>query len=297
VAEPGSGAPDVDAPDADEPSRRTPERFSSARPGLLEYVATTSLDPDYAHVAAERRRSPTPTDRRPRRPGLAALAVLAVFGILVTTAAVQTSRTADESASSRESLVEQVKARRAALSERRNTIRGLQRDIAERRASDLAETEQGRVLRERLGRLGLATGSIAARGPGVRVRVDDVPGATDAAQMVQAGDVQKLVNGLWQVGAEAISINGQRLTAISPIRDAGSAITVNFVSLRRPYTISAIGNSQTMAADLVGTAGGQQWANLQSIGLLFDVTTEDDMLLPAAKPVSLRSAHDAGRRR
>jgi uncharacterized protein YlxW (UPF0749 family) len=109
--------------------------------------------------------------------------------------------------------------------------------------------------------------------------------------------MQKLVNGLWEVGAEAISINGQRLTAVSPIRDAGSAITVNFVSLRRPYTISAIGNSKTMAADLVSTAGGQQWVNLQSIGLLFDVTNEDSMLLPAAKPVSLRSAHEPGRRR
>jgi hypothetical protein len=37
--------------------------------------------------------------------------------------------------------------------------------------------------------------------------------------------------------------------------------------------------------------------NLQSIGLLFDVTNEDSMLLPAAKPVSLRSAREPGRRR
>jgi uncharacterized protein YlxW (UPF0749 family) len=282
----------------DEPSRRPVDPSPPARLGLLDYVATTSLDEDYAHVAERRRVAEESGDeRRPGRPGMAALVVLAVFGVLVATAAVQTSRNADESASSRESLVEQVKARRAALTDRRTTIRELQADIAARRASDLAATEQGRELRDRLSRLGLATGSVAARGPGVRVRVDDAPGATDPAKMVQAGDVQKLVNGLWQVGAEAISVNGQRLTAVSPIRDAGSAITVNFVSLRRPYTISAIGDPDTMAADLVDTAGGQQWVNLQSIGLLFDVTNEDSMLLPAAKPVSLRSAREPGRRR
>ena len=40
-------------------------------------------------------------------------------------------------------------------------------------------------------------------------------------------DLQKLVNGLWAAGAEAISINGQRLTNLSAIREAGEAITVN----------------------------------------------------------------------
>ena len=109
---------------------------------------------------------------------------------------------------------------------------------------------------------------------------------------MQAPDLQKLVNGLWQVGAEAISINGQRLTAVSPIRDAGSAITVNYRSLRRPYTLSVIGDRQSMEARLLDTAGGQAWRTLQSIGLQFDTETEDTMVLPAAKAVTLRSARE-----
>jgi uncharacterized protein YlxW (UPF0749 family) len=253
------------------------------------------MDEDYAHVSERRRSAQEPPGGR--RPGPAALVVLAVFGILVATAAVQTSRNADESARSHESLVKQVQAHRAALTERRRTLRALQQDIAAQRAGDLAATEQGRRLQARLTRLALATGTIAARGPGIKVVVDDAPGAKSAAEMVQAGDLQKLVNGLWEVGAEAISVNGQRLTAVSPIRDAGSAVTVNFVSLRRPYTVSVIGNPRTMGAALVDTAGGQQWVNLQSIGLTFDITIEDSMVLPAAKPVSLRSAREPGRRR
>ena len=263
--------------------------------GLLDYVSATSMDEDYAHVREQRSSAAGP--QRSSRPGLAALAVLAVFGVLVATAAVQTSRNADESASSRESLVEQARSRRAALEQRQETISALRRDIAVRRAGRLSATERGRDLQARLSRLGVTTGIAATRGPGVRVVVDDARGTKDPRQMVQAPDLQKLVNGLWQVGAEAISINGQRLTAVSPIRDAGSAVTVNFRSLRRPYTLSAIGNPRTMAARLLDTKGGQVWVTLQSIGLQFEIDTEEAMLLPAARPVSLRSAREREGRR
>ena len=103
----------------------------------------------------------------------------------------------------------------------------------------------------------MLSGARAARGPGIQIVVDDAPDATSFKQQVQAPDLQKLVNGLWQVGAEAIAINGQRLTSLSSIRDAGSAITVNYVSLRHPYTVSAIGDPKTMGARVLDTAGGQ----------------------------------------
>jgi uncharacterized protein YlxW (UPF0749 family) len=140
------------------------------------------------------------------------------------------------------------------------------------------------------------SGAQAAKGPGIQVVVDDAPHATSFKQQVQAPDLQKLVNGLWQVGAEAIAINGQRLSSLSSIRDAGSAITVNYVSLRRPYTIRAIGDPKTMGARVLDTAGGQALLTLQStFGLQFDVNTKDNMLLPAANRVSLRTAHEAPR--
>ena len=68
-------------------------------------------------------------------------------------------------------------------------------------------------------------------------------------------------------------------------------MTVNYTSLRAPYTISAIGNPKTMGAALLDTAGGQAWVTLQStFGLQFAVDTKDSMLLPAAKRVTLRVA-------
>jgi uncharacterized protein YlxW (UPF0749 family) len=262
--------------------------------GLLNYITATSLDEDYAHVSKQRRESGDAA--RSRRPGKVGTAVLAVFGVLVATAAVQTARNSAESASSRASLVSQVKARTDVLDRQRATVQDLRREITTLRNSDLAATTEGRSLLSRLDRLGVLTGAAAARGPGVRVVVDDAPDAKSPKFMVQAPDLQKLANGLWTVGAEAIAVNGQRLTSLSAIRDAGSAITVNYVSLRGPYVVSAIGNPKRMGADLLDTSGGQTWATLQSFGLEFDVNTEDNMLLPAAKRVTLRYAHEPERR-
>ena len=84
--------------------------------------------------------------------------------------------------------------------------------------------------------------------------VDDAPDTTDDKQRVLDLDLQKLVNGLWQVGAEAISINGQRLTSLSAIRDAGSSITVNFVvPARALHRARPIGDQQRRWAHACST--------------------------------------------
>jgi uncharacterized protein YlxW (UPF0749 family) len=282
--------------DQQEPTqvRQAPDPRPRVVPGLLDHLTSTSLDEDYAHVAQRRSASGSP---RPARPGGTALAVLAAFGLLVATAAVQTSRDADVSATSRQSLVAQADARKAELGDRRAQVRSLQGEIAALEASGLEATTAGRAAQDRLSRLALLTGSAATEGPGIKVVVDDAPGAPSFRQQVQAPDLQKLVNALWVVGAEAVAINGQRLTSLTSIRDAAGAITVNFVSLRRPYTVEAIGDPATLGSRLLDTAGGQTWLALHStFGLGFDVDTADDLVLPAARRLDLRSASRAGGR-
>jgi len=277
------------------PSRPMPEPPPAAVMGLLNYLTATSLDEDYAHVSKQRAAAGV----RPKKsPGTVGLVVLAVFGVLVATAAVQTSRNADESASSRASLVKQVNDRKAELRAKRARAAGLTAEVAALEDSNLDATTQGRAVRSRLDRLGVIGGGVPVKGPGIRVVVDDAPGATQDKQQVLDQDLQKLVNSLWLVGAEAISINGQRVTNLTAIREGGSAITVNFVSMRRPYTVSAIGNKNQMAAKLLDTEGGRTWLTLRaSFGLKFDVTSEDSMTLPAARPFSLRYARQPERLR
>ena len=308
------GAPAVAEPHAREPHaikavapgtsqktqpRRPPRPVNDPPPqavmGLLNYLTATSLDEDYAHVSQQRATLGAPARRSP---GTIGLVVLAVFGVLVATAAVQTSRNADESASSRQSLVDQVNRRKAELNDKRAQATSLTRSVEALQNSNLDATNQGRAVRSRLDRLGMVTGSVPAKGPGVRVVVDDAPNATTDKQQVLDQDLQKLVNALWLVGAEAIAINGQRVTNLTAIREGGSAITVNFVSMKRPYTVSAIGNKNQMGARLLDTEGGRTWLTLRaSFGLKFDVTSEDSMTLPAADSFALRYARQPERLR
>lgn len=270
----------------DEPGNDVPPRVFMP---LLDYINAHAMDEDYAHVAER-----AGTERRPAqiRPGLAALVVMGLFGLLVTTAGVQTARNAGEESGSRASLVTQVKARSAQVDARRARVTNLRQEIDALQTRYLETTGQGRVLSSRLDRLGVATGAIPVAGPGVKVVVDDAPGATGPVEQVLDEDLQKLVNGLWVSGAEAISINGQRLTNLSAIRTAGQAITVNFVSLRRPYTVLAIGDPDTMPARFVETEHGQDWLDLHTVNRLqFTMTSEESLRLPAAPSRRLTVRH------
>ena len=103
-------------------------------------------------------------------------------------------------------------------------------------------------LQTRLAALTLASGAEQVTGPGITVVLDNAPGSdgtsadgnprTDADKdegTVFSKDLQIVVNGLWEAGAEAIAVNGQRLTSRSAIRFAGEAILVNYRPLARPY--------------------------------------------------------------
>ena len=104
---------------------------------------------------------------------------------------------------------------------------------------------------------------LRSTGPGVLVVVDDSPSAAaDARDRVLDLDLQVLANGLWEAGAEAVAINGHRLSSLTAIRSAGDAITVDYRSLTRPYRVEAIGDPRTLQAYLLSLLlgrGGTTW--------------------------------------
>jgi uncharacterized protein YlxW (UPF0749 family) len=270
-----------------------PEPPPQAVMGLLNYITATSLDEDYA--VASRRQGP---EDRPTqgKPSVFALLVLALFGVLVTTAAVQTARSAADTANSHSSLVAQINDRKRELASLRSQMAHLRGHVKGLQTQNLQATAEGRALQARLEQLGAATGSLPVQGPGVRIVVDDAPGG-GAGQQVLDKDLQKLVNGLWQVGAEAISINGQRISNLTAIRRASQGITVNYRHINRPYVVSAIGPEQ-VGVRFLDTTGGQTWLALKSaVNLRFDINSEGSMKLPAASRLTLRHARAQEKRR
>jgi len=104
-------------------------------------------------------------------------------------------------------------------------------------------------------------------------------------------DLQKAANGLWLAGAEAVAINGQRLTAVSAIRNSGVVVNVNSVPIAAPYVVTAIGDSRSLLARFQETASGSALINVaQALGFAYLQETMTSVKLPAARRRTLLSA-------
>ena len=252
--------------------------------GLLNYITAHSLDEDYAHVHQLRELR----GEEPRKPGRAAWVVFAAFGLLVGTAGVQTARTAGVAESSHESLVNQVNAGDKALEEARRRLTKVRAEalVAERANREANQDRAAEQLRVR--RMGVVTGAVAVRGEGVRATVNDAPDAVEDENFVLDRDLRDIANGLWQAGAEAISINGQRLTTTSAIRFAGDSILVNNKDVHPPYVVLAVGNRDELPARFVESTTGTFFLNNKArYGLRFEMVPLESVTIPAVDPTRL----------
>lgn len=255
---------------------------------LLTLITQESLDQDYQHIAERRAvEGEPPPSRRPR---LVATVVVGVFGLLVSIAAVQTSEQADVTSASRESLIEQITGQRARLVDLQEQIVDL-RETNVAMETDLDKVDAAATAAElRRDRLAAQTGFGAVTGPGVEITVDDSPDG----EAVRDEDLALLVDGLWNAGAEAISINGKRLTARSALRNSGVAINLNGPPpLSPPYVVSAIGDTNTLQANLLDSESGVSFTSVaESFGFPVTMQNVSDLSLPAApaRLARLRSA-------
>ena len=122
---------------------------------------------------------------------------------------------------------------------------------------------------------GLAT----VRGEGVVITLKD---STDTELSPEAGlvhdtDLTAIVTELKAAGAEAISINGQRVIATTAIRCVGPTIQVNSVKVASPFYIKAIGNSKYLESALNLRNGVVD--NLKSYGIQVDIVTDDKITI------------------
>lgn len=275
-----------------------PARRRDASMTLLTSMLERPLDPGYAAAAEQRRAAGLPASSGTRRPIL--LVWLLIIGLVI---GVSTAALRDRDgtrAQARAELIQQIEDRQADVDSRDKRALELQREIDRATARldpDLVGTQQAE-----LDALRVASGLVAVDGPGLRITLDDAPGGDTSADgnprtsvsnegRVQSKDMQLITNGLWDAGAEAISINGQRLTSRTAIRFAGEAILVNFRPLTRPYTIEAIGDSADMQTRFAEGAAGSYLTGLSSnYGIQTSLTTQEELRLPSAVNVSTREA-------
>lgn len=254
---------------------------------LLALVTSEAVDEDYVHAARRRAAAGAAPPAPPRTRLRGAVVVTALFGLLIALAAVQTSRNADVQQASRDALIERIDERHRETDSLADRIKTLQRQTGDLQSSNARVRGQLAEAAVSLRALQISTGFLPVHGSGLRITVADNPdGSADGR--VRATDLRLLVNGLWQAGADAIAINGRRLTNISAIINSNISIAVNRSPLTPPYVVSAIGDAG-MANRLQSSTTGQQFQSLtDEFGFQVDRQNESELVLPSAPDTQLR---------
>jgi len=268
------------------PQRR---QRADASMSLLVDLSTDALDPGYAAAAARKRAAGV--DDRPRWALVGATVAAATLVIVV--AAVQTRASAPAAAKSRSALIAAVDRQSATVDRLERSIATLSAEQAKLRDASLASTGAGAALARRIAAAELALGNLAVVGPGLRVTLAD-GSAASGNNRVSDRQLQDVVNALWTAGAEAIAVNGQRLTAQSAIRQAGDAVLVDFRPQVSPYVVTAIGPAVDMETRFgASRTAARMRGTSQLYGLRFDYARASRLTLPAAPDATLRFARPA----
>jgi uncharacterized protein YlxW (UPF0749 family) len=267
---------------------------------LLTNVMDHSLDDGYAEAAARKQAEGAGGLPKTLRAKLGLAAGLVLAALVVTVGAAQARVAAPVVAKEREELIDRIDRETAVADDLEESVDKLRDEVSTRQREALKSSSGS----DRAELVGILSGATEVHGPGVKLVVNDAKEATSGGNgdpretsgfsdtgRVRDRDMQRVVNGLWESGAEAISINGQRLTALSAIRAAGDAILVDNKPLVPPYTVLAVGDGKGLSARFQDSADGLYLHALQeSYGIRTGIAVEDDLRLPAAPSVIVRTA-------
>jgi uncharacterized protein YlxW (UPF0749 family) len=180
----------------------------------------------------------------------------------------------------------------AALIERqRQTTTDLQRQVEqlrsqidELRSHGAGQQAGSAALEQTLQNVSLSAGLVGLRGPGLKVTLDDSrlersPSGNVNDLVIHSQDVQAVVNALWRSGAEAVSINGQRLVGTSAVLCVGNTLLLNGSVQSPPYEMTALGADRDIfeTDELVR----RLHSDATTFGLRFSVTEDDKLRVPA----------------
>ncbi|MCB6992186.1 DUF881 domain-containing protein [bacterium 210820-DFI.6.37] len=155
-------------------------------------------------------------------------------------------------------------------------LKTLEEQLASIQRDKAGESDSIRTMVEENQKNKIAAGLTDVYGPGLRIVIKDPP--VEASEENETFSLiaynyeylLNVVNKLKEAGAEAISINGERIVQTTEISLAGDNININGKATAQPYTIDAIGPGDTMEAAVTIRAGVVE--AMKNLGLV--VSTE-----------------------
>ena len=216
--------------------------------------------PDDASVDIDEDRSQATTDpsiqdvrsdsRHPRLARSASVIVMALAGLMMTTAAIN-SRGHDlrpERDTDMATLVRSQASHNAALQKEAAGLRAQVEDLS--KANQTPGVTSSVI--SSASALAPSVGLEAVSGKALRVTLDDAPlsekpdGVDANMLVVHQQDIQMVVNTLWSGGAEAMTIQGQRVISTTAVKCVGNTVVLHGVAYAPPYVIEAIGDLNAM---------------------------------------------------
>lgn len=152
-------------------------------------------------------------------------------------------------------------------------------------------------------RVELAAGRVPVAGPGITVELWDAPtpaqipdGLRADSYLVHQQDIESVMNGLWAGGAEAMTVQGHRITAMTSVRCVGNVLLIDGAIYSPPYVIAAIGDPVRLEQTLLATEPIQiylQYVDIVNLG--WSLTQEDRLQMTAdEKNLTMEYAHVPG---
>jgi uncharacterized protein YlxW (UPF0749 family) len=138
-----------------------------------------------------------------------------------------------------------------------------------------------------LSRQARRVGLTPVSGPAVTVTLDDAPSSVAAngiepdLLVVHQQDIQAVVNAFWSGGAEAMTIQGQRVISTTAVKCVGNTVVLHGIPYGPPYKISAIGDQARLHAALAASEPIQIYQQyVESYGLVFREKSEPNARFP-----------------
>lgn len=161
-------------------------------------------------------------------------------------------------------------------------------------------------VQERVKALRQPAGLVPVRGPGLSVTLDDAPddvalaGEPEEANkyVVHQQDIQAVVNALWAGGAEAMTIQDQRVISTTGIKCVGNTVRLHGVPYAPPYVITAVGDPDAMLTSMNESTYIDiylQYVESEKYQLGFEVEAHTEVELPGyTGTTDLKFARPAG---
>jgi uncharacterized protein YlxW (UPF0749 family) len=223
--------------------------------------------------------------------------VTGLLGFLVVTAAFSARDARRAAAPSKTQLVHLIDQRRSQEADLEQAVRALRQEILDSQRRRALTDKTQRAAADRAAQLAAEAGTTALKGRALIVKLSDSsrpqqPSGDAGASLIHDSDLQLVVNALLAAGAEAVSVNDNRIVATSPIRAAGATIVVNFRPLTPPYRVVGIGADRPSfdASDIARRF--QQWTTQYGLG--FSVSSADAAVPAYAGRVDISSALPVG---